>query len=414
MATRMYSARRLLLTGAAALGLGACDLDVTNPAIIDADTFDPQTDAAVLSLSAQTNFYQAADAAAIRGAYFTGEMWVGAVRQETNDFGRRVITSANLDINTSLWGPLSVAIATNENVLQVLKDASDASSNINIARSALASAYSLVLMAEHFCEGTMLVGPPMTPNQLLDSAIVRFNRAATVAGALTSAEAVKIATSAKVGLARAYLQKGENANAITAASAVPAAFVHNIIHVDDAANRGRAGNAMYSTTVANSFVVPAEYRALDDPRVTWQNRNRKAADGQLDLYYQLKYPGYATPVRLASGLEARYIVAEAQLKQGSTTAALALITERRLAGGQGAFTGTTSAQILAELMDQRARDFWLEAKHMGDYRRNPAATPYVPPAGSPFYKSSQGNFGTLTCIPVPKEETDTNPNWPKS
>jgi hypothetical protein len=307
-----------------------------------------------------------------------------------------------------------VAIATNESVLQVLKDAPDAASNINIARSALASAYALVLLAEHFCEGTMLVGPPMTPNQLLDSAIVRFNRAATIAGALTTAEAVKIATSAKVGLGRAYLQKGENANAVTAVTGVPAAFVHNVIHIDDAANRGRAGNALYSTTVANSFVVPAEYRALNDPRVAWQNRSRKAADGILDLYYQLKYPGYATPVRLASGLEARYILAEAQLKQGSTTAALALIAERRTAGTQPAFTGATSAEILAELMDQRARDFWLEAKHMGDYRRNPTATPYVPPAGSPFYKSSQGNFGTLTCIPVPNEERSTNPNWPKT
>jgi hypothetical protein len=269
-------------------------------------------------------------------------------------------------------------------------------------------------MAEHFCEGTMLVGAPMTPAQLLDSAIVRFNRAATVAGTQTGAEAVKIATSAKVGLARAYLQKGDNANAVTAASAVPASFVHNVVHVDDAANRGRAGNALYATTIGNTFVVPSTYRALNDPRVQWQNRSRKAQDGVLDLYYQLKYAGYGSPVRLASGLEARYIVAEAQLKQGTTTAALALIAERRAAGGQPAFAGGTTAEVLAELMDQRARDFWLEAKHMGDYRRNPAATPYVPAAGTPFYKSSQGNYGTLTCIPVPKEETDTNPNWPRS
>jgi hypothetical protein len=410
----MISARRILLTGAAALSLGGCDLDVTNPAIIDADTFDPLTEGAVLSLSAQTNFYNAYDGTAIRGAFFSGEMWVGATRQETNDFGRRVITSANLDINTSLWGPLSVAIATNERVLEVLRDAPDAATNLNIARSSLSSAYALVLMAEHFCEGTLLVGPPMTPNQLLDSAIVRFNRAATVAGTSTAAEAVKIATSAKVGLARAYLQKGENANAITAASAVPPVFVHNVIHVDDAANRGRAGNGLYSTTVGNTFVVPATYRALNDPRVLWQNRSRKAQDGQLDLYYQLKYAGYGSPVRIASGLEARYIVAEAQLKQGTTTAALALIAERRAAGTQPAFTGTSNAEILAELMDQRARDFWLEAKHMGDYRRNPTATPYVPAAGTPFYKASQGNFGNLTCVPVPKEETDTNPNWPRS
>jgi hypothetical protein len=89
---------------------------------------------------------------------------------------------------------------------------------------------------------------------------------------------------------------------------------------------------------------------------------------------------------------------------------LALIGERRAAGEQGAFNGTTADEILAELMDQRARDFWLEGKAMGDFRRNPGAAPYVPAPGTPFYKPTQGEFGDLTCIPIPKEELDTNPN----
>jgi hypothetical protein len=413
MATKFRNACRALLAGGTLLALGGCDLDVVNPAVIDADTFDPLTDASVLSLSAQSNFYNAFDAAAIRGAYFSGEMWVGAVRQETNDFGRRVITPANLDINTSIWGPLSIAIATNERVVEVLEGVPDATRNINIARSSMNSAFSLVLMAEHFCEGTMLVGPPMAPAELLDSAIVRFNRAIGVGSAVTGAEAAKIVNASRVGLARAYLQKGENAAAIQAAANVPANFVFNAVHVDDPANRGRAGNPLYATTVANSFVVPTTYRALNDPRVPYEFRNRRAADGVLDLYYQLKYPGYAAPVRIASGLEARYITAEAQLKQGNPASALALIAERRTAGNQLPFAGTTPAQILAELMDQRARDFWLEAKHMGDFRRNPQATPYVPAPGTPFYKPSQGNFGDLACMPVPNEERTTNPNWPR-
>jgi len=70
--------------------------------------------------------------------------------------------------------------------------------------------------------------------------------------------------------------------------------------------------------------------------------------------------------------------------------------------------------VLAELMDQRARDFWLEGKHLGDWQRNPTATPYVPATGTPYYKPTQGNFGNATCFPVPDIEINANPNFPKS
>jgi hypothetical protein len=71
------------------------------------------------------------------------------------------------------------------------------------------------------------------------------------------------------------------------------------------------------------------------------------------------------------------------------------------------------ATVLAQLMDERARDFWLEGKHMADFVRNPSATPYVGQTGQPFYKPSQGAFGNLTCLPVPREEINANPHFPR-
>ena len=65
----------------------------------------------------------------------------------------------------------------------------------------------------------------LTPAQMLDSAIVRLQQAITIAGGLTGAEATRIVNTARVALARAYLQKGDNANAATTAALVPAAFV---------------------------------------------------------------------------------------------------------------------------------------------------------------------------------------------
>ena len=62
-------------------------------------------------------------------------------------------------------------------------------------------------------------------------------------------------------------------------------------------------------------------------------------------------------------------------------------------------------------MDQRARDFWLEARHLGDILRNPAAAALVPTPGTVFYKSEYGNFLPIACLPIPFAEKANNPNF---
>jgi hypothetical protein len=319
-------------------------------------------------------------------------------------------------VNTSVWTPLQRAIATNELTIQVLVKGASAASDINLARAYMNSGFSLVLMAEHFCQGTILVGPPLTPAQVLDTAIDRFTKAVAVgaaAAAAGAAEGTKVVNASNVGLARAYLQKKVYTSAATAAAKVPASFVYNAVTVDDPSNRA-LGNGVFNYDLSALMIVPDVYRALNDPRVPWKDAGKKAQDTQFQYYQQLKFPGYATPIRIASGLEASYIAAEAKLQTGDPTAALTLIAARRAANGQPPFTGTTPAAILAELMNQRAREFWLEAKHVGDLNRNPTATPFVGAAGSPFYKPAQGSYGSATCLPVPLAEVNANPNFPKS
>ena len=122
---------------------------------------------------------------------------------------------------------------------------------------------------------------------------------------------------------------------------MPAAFVFNAVTVDDASNRALGNNTYAYDIGSNAIVVPDAYRALNDPRVPWKDALKKAQDTGLEYYQQLKYTGYATPIRVASGLEASYIAAEAQLQTGNSAAALTLIASRRTANGQPAFTGTT-------------------------------------------------------------------------
>lgn len=414
MRNLFFSSRRIAVAGLSALTVAGCNLDVTDPTTVPASTIDPVADARVFSLSAQQNYYVAFASFINSTANYSNETWSGAVRNETNDFGRHVVVDVNVDLNGTFWAPMQVVIGTNDQVVEVLKGTPTFNTDIAVARSSLWSGMAVLHLAEIFCEGVLHVGPPLTTAQMLDSAIVRFQQAITVASALptTNVEAQRILNTARVGLARAYLQKGDNQAAITAATLVPAAFVSSTVHVDDAQARARLSNGVFITSSGTTQIVAGLYRALGDPRVTFVDAGINAQDNTNRLFRQTKYTSFTAPIRIASGLEARYIIAEAQLELGNTAPALALIAERRTAGSQPAFTGTTPAAILAELMDQRARDFWLEAKHLGDVLRNPSAAALVPPAGSPFYKPALGNFLPIACLPIPFAEKANNPNFP--
>jgi hypothetical protein len=405
-ATRSYG-----LPVAAALVLSSCSLDVSNPDVIDVGTFDPTSDARTLSMSAQQNFYEAYIDLINSTALYSGEVWTGAVRQQSNDIARRAIEDTNIDLNATFWTPLQQVIATNDQVVDVLADASDVDTDLNAARSSMWSGFALELMGEIFCQGVIDVGPPLTPEATLDSAVVRFQRAIQIAGAADGDEAAKILSASRVGLARALLQKGEDGAAADAAGLVDPAFTANAIYVDDPQSRGRTDNGVFTLSAGNTQIVAGDYRDLNDPRVPYVDVGTNAQDGRNRLFRQEKYTSFSDPIRVASGLEARYIVAEARLKQNEPADALALIADRRTAAGQEPFEGAGPDAILAELMNQRSRDFWLEAKHLGDYLRNPSATPFVPAEGEPFYKEEQGVFGPIGCLQVPFVEKANNPNF---
>ena len=416
------SSRRIAVAGLSALTLAGCSIDVTDPTTVQASTIDPIADARVFSLSGQQNFYVAYQSLINNTAIYSNEVWTGAVRNETNDIARHVISEANVDLSGAFWAPMQQVIGTNDQVVEVLRGSPTFNTDINVARSSLWSGIAIEHLAEIFCEGVLHVGPLLTQAQMLDSAIVRLQQAITIANAIiaslpatspTSIEATRILNTARVGLARAYLTKGDNQAAIAAAALVPTTFVSSTVMVDDPQARARLSNNVFITSQGNTQVVAGLYRALSDPRVTFVEGTSNAQDNVLRIFRQTKYTSFTAPIRIASALEARYISAEAQLEaSGNTAPALNLIFERRTAGAQPAFTGTTAAEVLAELMNQRARDFWLEARHLGDILRNPTAAALVPPVGSVYYKPNFGNFLAITCLPIPLVEKANNPNFP--
>ncbi len=406
--------RATVLTGVAVIGLASCSMNVDNPSVIDAGKFNPNNDGTTLALSAQTNFYIAFQSVAMFGGLISEEVWTGAVRLQTNRLAARNFVGTD-DINADFFAPLSLAIASNENAVSVLAKGANASTDLNLATAAMNLGFSLDVMAETMCSGVIQGGPELTDTQLLDTAVTAFTQAITVATAAGPAGAA-IVNASNVGLARAYLQMGDFANAAATAALVPPDFVINVVTSANVSTQGVLGNTYHFNSLQGQIIAPQLYR-IGDPRMPIDSTTPCATLNQLPCVIQAKYTSYGDPIRLGSGLEAQYIQAEAELHgSGATSNALALIAARRAAGAEPAYSGgTDTLSVISELLNQRARDFWMEGKKLGDIRRNPSVpltAVLADPAGAPFYTTSGGGtFGTNLCAPIPPEETNANPNF---
>lgn len=412
MTTIQRSVRNGVVTVLLGLSLGGCTdfLTVKNPNVIDASAIDPIADAPTLAASAQQNYAVAFGWFAMYESWFVGEALVAETFPTRNEFGRREVVNTNGSHNSDLWSPISVALSSAAQVLDL--DLPEPGTNINFARAAAFKGYSFLTMAETFCVGVAQNGPALTTAQMLDSAIAAFNKAITIGTANGSSGAVALANLAKVGLARTHLQAGNKAQAVSAAQSVPAGFVFNMTYVDDSGNRTRLGNRLWQFTLDRGSITVAPAFRVDDPRVPYKapsEHNLAPQDaGSGPFFIQFKYPGFDAPMRLGSKLEADYIEAEAT----GTAAQLALIAARRAANNQPVYSGATDpASVLTELMEQRGREFYLEAKRMGDFRRNPDAVLHVPVPGTEYFKPGFSPVGNQTCWPLPDDETDNNPNF---
>ena len=411
----------------ATLALGATDcndyLTVNNPNVVNAGSINPQTDATTLSKSAQQDFIQADMWMGEFSSFLVGESWPAETQPAFTEFGLRSVTNTNTSL-AQIFGYVSVAVVANDQVLASLKGTAGEASNVNVARSALFAGYALVLMGEDFCQGVINGGPPLTSAQVLDTAIAQFTRAIADGKAVTgagAAEAATLVTAAYVGRARAELQRGLLPAAIADAGQVPASFTYNLLNVNDPGNKGRDNNRFYVASQDRAtIVVPPAWGGVTaagvtgvDPRVPVlppgaAGRPMVAINSFTPDFSQNKYPSYGSPVRLASGLEAQYIAAEA----GGVGTQLALIQAQRAANRLAAYSGPTDpASVLAEFEEQRGFEFYLEGKRLGDFRRNGSAVQHVPVTGQPNFNPQLGVEGSQTCLPLPSVETLNNPNF---
>jgi hypothetical protein len=319
--------------------------------------------------------------------------------------------------------------------------ADSASSDHRLARVLAYAGYNYVLLGEWFCESPVNGSRPYTSQELLrDFALPRFDEAIAIATAARSRPAAtpalltaqqlradSIINLARVGAARAALWLGDKPKAIAYAAPVPAAFDFRAFYSENSTrennplwNRFSNGSGNTSGSVSNT-----PFAELSDPRVPHPAAAEKVMDAS-NAFIPNSPSAYSTfnntavgaewsrtgSMRVASGLEARYILAEAR---GPTAESIAFIESRRLIAPTGrAAAVTTADNFYANLREQRARDLFLDGHRLGDLRRY--ITQYginLFPTGA-YYGSTTGEtFGDQTCLPLSLAEINGNPNVPR-
>ena len=264
-------------------------------------------------------------------------------------------------------------------------------------------------MGEGFCtlafskinpDRSIEYGGQISRDSTFKIAVARFTEAIAAA---TATNTVDILRMAYVGRARAYLNLGDYTHAAADAIQVPAGFVKNATY---SATVGRRNNLVWADNAnANrSSSVGNPYRTMNDPRVP-VTATTVVSSTQVTHFFQTKYATVDAPIPLAKYQEAQLIIAEAEIRAGNLANALPILNAERARGNQGAFTGTTQAQYMAELVDQRRRELFLEGQQLGDVIRY--GTVLSPAAGTAYHFG--GTYGNQICFPLPSAEKLNNP-----
>ena len=398
-------------------------LEVQNPSNVPANVLEVPGNAQLLVNGAIADFECAAGSYAVMGGLITDELLDATQTADRFPYDRRTMASSdrryavNTCIALGVYTPLQTARFSALNVLSLLQGWTNAQvpgRDSLIATLQAYEGYSLVMLGEGFC--TMVISTLDANRQTVFGGEIQrdsvFKLAvATFSDAITSATATGqsgVLNMALVGRARAYVGLGLLAAAKTDAQLVPPAFT---TFVTASSINSRRNNRVWqensATSTNTSLGVP--YINMTDPRVPFVFRRPDSVSVTgVPLYEQLKYQSASSPIRLASGDEARLIIAEANIAAGDLVGADSIINNFRARGGQGTITSPDSAAAADSLYDQRRREFFLEGQHLGDALRFNA--PLNPPSGTAY--PGGGAYGTQVCLPLPDVEKQNNPNFP--
>jgi hypothetical protein len=418
----------------------ACEVEefltVEDPDIVNPSDVASVAGANAVRLGALARFNAAttgAESLLLLGGLFSDEWNNGDSFIARQEIDQRVITPQNnflTDANRQLHRTRLAA----EQAVALLEEFNPTAPAWQIAEMYLVQAYVENLIAEHYCSGVVFstvvsgveeFGTPITTVQTFERALEHADAGlALVTG--TAANDVRIRNALRVIRARILVNLNRHAEAATAVSGVPTTFEYETLHA-----LTTTSNTIWNfNNLARRYSVSTgegtngmDFATANDPRIPVCQGGDALCRGigvtqttRDDLtrpyYVQMMWPTAETSVTIISGIEARLIEAEAQLKAGDAAGALATLNAARttVAGLAPLTDAGSDAARLDQLFRERA--FWMfsTGHRVGDLRR--LIRQYGRTAANTFPSGlwhKGGNYGSDVTLPIPQAE-ENNPN----
>lgn len=398
--------------------LTACEslLEVeSNTHTVDASTPFGLREAIV---GATANLYQSYDVFIVHGGLLGDEFANSGTSPGIQEVDRRILRSAGggganrgSSISNGYYTPLQRAAAAadllQERILEggFTEIAGEPVDAAEYAQASLYSGFAKTWLADLYCTLAFGgVGPELTTEDAYRIAEQEFTAAIDAENATP-----EVHQAALVGRARVRLILGDDAGALSDAREVDPDFEMQATYSSNTFEQRNMVN--FRTWDFGNWTIATAFRDLTidetgtpDPRVDLEKNPHAAWDPSQDLYTPWKVSSPSSPLTIASGDEAQYIIAE--LVGGSE--AVQIINDVRARNGVTATWSPTGDpdEIRDKVIDERKRTLFLEGVRLGDQRR------YIDRYDLDFFSTStpQGfPMGNQTCFPMPDVERNNNP-----
>ena len=408
------------------VGTVACDdiLSVNNPGAIDeSELSNPGLEQTIIN-GVVGEFQYTHSYTSLYTGIFSDEFEIDHTYAPTFPVALRTIDESNV-YGENVYSFWQRSRASADDAVERLEEINgeEAWSSLNMLTALTYGGYSYILIGETFGSAPINISRAYSSEELFEFATERFSQALEVADNAENAgsggtDVDRLRNFANLGMARAYLQLGDMGNAEQYALEVDEDFEMWVQHSD---NSSRQYNPFFDPTSGsnNRYLSPGtRFQNLDDPRVPHTDeRLESLVEGTLMYipYIPYSFQGWEAGetqvfsrtqnIRIGSGLEARYIIAEARGDDGYT---LDLVNERRDFVGQDPVS-YSGDELFEELREQRARDFYMTGRRLGDLRRYNTlyGIDEFPTGEDPFLEM---NYGDAEYFPIPLSERNSNPN----
>jgi hypothetical protein len=439
-----WSRRSAAVLAVAALWTAGCSkadsfLEVTDPDIINPGNVASAAGADAVRLGALARLNTATsggESLFLLGGLFADEYNNGDSFIARQEIDQRIITIQN-NFLTDANRALHRARLSAQQAIGLLKQYNPTAPAANVAEMYFVQAYIENMMAEHYCNGLIFssvvngveeYGQPISTQAAFEKALAHADSGlALITG--TTANDIKIKGVLQVTKGRILMNLNRYADAATAVAGVATSLAYQEFHTATITNQMWAFNVSarrYSVSTGEG-TNGLNFATANDPRlpvclggdatcrtigVTVNQRD----DLTSPIYVQRLWTVNTSTVTIISGIEARMIEAEAQVKAGQPAAAIATLNAARATvTGLTPLTdpGTDAARV--DLVF-RERAFWLfsTGHRTGDLRRlvrqyGRAATSVFPTGA--WHKG--GSYGSDVTVPIPQAEQN-NPNLPSA